>query len=465
VHPFDVNGDGFTEVAKRDLDAVGARFNRFLRDGEAKLTVDFNHLREERRGGDRLDLPPEQALIAEAISSRRYATTVGWLHRVDAGFDYTLTASFADTSRDSYYGTFMDPNAFGETENGLWVADSLFNHYVGHHALSWGGQYSRDRLADSQPAYGRDLDETYSNAGLFFQDDWALASGWELLLGVRADKHSELASLIASPRAVLMYSPGPNLNVRASLATGFRAPQAFDEDLHLSSVGGAVQIIHLDPDLVEERSLSAMAGVEWRPTLGPGQGLFEINGFATRLTDLFHVQEADDPATREAELLKTNFGGADVYGVELNGGWGIGDDLVFQGGIVLQRSRFDEPEPGSADFFRTPNRYGNLSATWERHGLARFFLGMRYTGAMVIPHYAGYIAEDRLETTEPFYVFDLLVSKPFEWSGRRLELLLGLRNLTDAYQAVLDEGPLRDSTYVYGPRFPRSLRAGLRLDL
>ena len=49
--------------------------------------------------------------------------------------------------------------------------------------------------------------------------------------------------------------------------------------------------------LVEERSTNLMMGAEWKPMLGPGQALVEINAFSTRLTDLFHVRQADDPAT------------------------------------------------------------------------------------------------------------------------------------------------------------------------
>jgi outer membrane receptor for ferrienterochelin and colicins len=38
------------------------------------------------------------------------------------------------------------------------------------------------------------------------------------------------------------------------------------------------------------------------------------------------------------------------------------------------------------------------------------------------------------------------------------------RNLTNAYQPDIDRGPLRDSAYVYGPRFPRSIGASIKVD-
>jgi outer membrane receptor for ferrienterochelin and colicins len=200
--------------------------------------------------------------------------------------------------------------------------------------------------------------------------------------------------------------------------------------------------------------------------VGPGQALVEFNAFHTRLADLFHVADNDDPATGHVEFLKSNFGGARVYGIEANIGWGIEDHLVFQGGVVEQRARFDQPEPdfGSRDFFRTPQRYGNATVTWKP-AIGDLFVGLRFTGSMAAPHYAGYVAGDRLERTPIFTVVDASYSRPVLRAGeRRLVLTITGRNLTDAFQPDLDQGPLRDSAYVYGPRFPRSVSAGLRVE-
>ena len=45
-----------------------------------------------------------------------------------------------------------------------------------------------------------------------------------------------------------------NVNFRESFATGFRAPQAFDEDFHVAVVGGERVVTVLDPGLSQERS-------------------------------------------------------------------------------------------------------------------------------------------------------------------------------------------------------------------
>lgn len=468
VEPLDLTDDGYTEVSLRKLRVGGGRASRYLLGGDAKLTGELTVMEEIRRGGDRLDLPPQEATIAEWIDTRRIGASATWSHSVSPAMDYSFTLGAADTHRDSYYGTGQDPNAFGVTDNLLIVADSQVNRYAGRHTLTWGGQATWEDLRDEQPGYGRFTDDLYRNVGLFLQDSWAFASGWEMVYGLRADKHSTVDRIIASPRLALRFSPAPNLNVRASVASGFRAPQAFDEDLHLSSVGGEVRFIRLSEDLREERSTNYLLGAEWRPRAGSGQALFEINGFYTGLSDLFLSRDDDDPATEAIEFLKVNHGDARIYGVELNSGWGIGDDLIVQGGVVLQRARYGEPEPdfGSRDFFRTPEIYGNLTLTVKAFEPVTLFAGLRYTGPVKAPHYAGYIAADRLETTPSFLTLDASIAFPLYAAGtRRLTLTLAGRNLTDEYQEDLDQGPLRDANYVYGPRFPRSVSLGLRLEL
>ena len=467
VRPLDLTGDGFTEVSRRSLTAGGGRASRYLMDGRGKLTGEFTVFAEDRRGGNALDLPPQQADIAEWIDSRRIGASATWFHSVSPGIDYRLTLAAADTDRDSYYGTGQDPHAFGVTANRMYVADAQVNHYAGRHTLSWGAQATSEDLLDRQPAYDRLMDATYRNAGLFVQDDWAFARGWELIYGVRADKHSEVDRLIASPRLALMISPVESLDIRASVARGFRAPQAFDEDLHLTSVGGEVRFITLDPGLREERSTNYMLGAEWKPEAGRGQALLEMNGFYTRLTDLFLARNDDNPVTDPIEYLKVNHGGARVYGVEMNAGWGIGDDFILQGGVVLQRALYDDAEPdfGSHEFFRTPRHYGNLSLTWRTQAAGTLFAGMRYTGEMLAPHFPGYIPDQRLEKTPAFFGLDASIAYPIRRSAnRQITVTIAGKNLTNAYQRDVDQGPLRDANYVYGPRFPRSFSIGLRAE-
>ena len=113
---YDYDGDGFTELPKLKNQTVG--FRSYLKTSTySKLTFEYHHMQEFRRGGDMLDRPPHEAHIAEQLQ-----------HSIDGGslkYDYfspneknrlSVFASAANTDRDSYYGPGNDPlKAYGKT--------------------------------------------------------------------------------------------------------------------------------------------------------------------------------------------------------------------------------------------------------------------------------------------------------------------------------------------------------------
>ena len=76
---YDYDGDGFTELPKLKNQTVGFR-SYFKTSTYSKLTFEYHHLQEFRRGGDMLNRPPHEANIAEQLE-----------HAIDGGslkFDY-----------------------------------------------------------------------------------------------------------------------------------------------------------------------------------------------------------------------------------------------------------------------------------------------------------------------------------------------------------------------------------------
>ncbi|MDE2923922.1 MAG: TonB-dependent receptor [Acidobacteriota bacterium] len=468
VAPVDVDGDGFSDVSIRDLDAVGARYHEFFLEGSARLAAEVNQMTEFRRGGDRLHLPPEQVDVAEQLDSSRRSASVSWLHTVSPRWDWRATASHAATGRASYYGAGGDPGAFGSTRNPLWVFDSHVNRGGAQGTVSFGVQGAADLIDDRQPAYGRVIRETYRSVSGFAQDDRRIGDRVTLLYGLRVDRHSAVDGPIVSPRAALMWTPRSDLTVRVSHSAGFLPPAVFDEELHIALLGGKAMVVRDDPGLREETSAARMVSLEWRPEVGRRTSMVvDSTLFDTRIDDLFHSLEADDPATPELEFVRTNFGRARVRGVEV--GWGLRRGrLTVDAGFAWQQAELGDAEPdfGSRMMFRTPEEYGTVSVQWPLPRAFDLFAGLRYTGSMLAPHYAGYIPEDRLEVTPSFLTWDLGLSRRFALGGdRRVTATVAVRNLTDLYQRDLDRGPFRDPSYVYGPRFPRSLVVGLKVDL
>jgi len=468
VRPVDLTGDGFTEIGLRELEVAGGRATALLFGGTAKLALALTASDEYRRGGDRLDLPEHEAEIAESARSRRTAADLSFYHSLGPEMNWRLTVSHADTDRDTYYGSGRDPNAYGSSQSPMTIVDAQFSARRRSHLLTAGAQYSNERLRDVQRAYDRFIEERYTNRALFLQDEWSLLPTFQVVAGARLDRHSALEDAVLSPRLAAVWFASPALTVRASLGSGFRAPQVFDEDLHITQVGGEGQIIRNHPDLQPERARSTLLSVEWIRSLGRGSAMAELALYHTRLSDLFHVIEDDDPVTPEAEFLRVNLGGARVWGAEVSLGASL-RAVTVQMGWTVQRARLDEAEPdfGSRQVFRSPEQLGLTQLSWVVSPALRATATARYLGSMAMPHYAGFIDEDRLETTPSFVTFDVALARTVSFGsagGPRLEITAGVRNLTDRYQRDLDQGPERDSGYFYGPRVPRTFYAALRIE-
>lgn len=462
---IDRDGDGFSDLGRRRLNAGGASLFQYLLDGSGKLGAHLAVADEFRRGGDQFDKPPHETWITEQVASRRYALTLGWNHTLTPRTYYSLRASAARYRRATYYGSRMDPNAYGDTENPLGVADAQFAHQAGRHTVLGGYQITAEHVTDHAPAYSRTLGGTFRNQGLYLQDEWRASRRLTWIMGTRFDRSNQLTHWVASPRIGAKLGLGENLVWRATLSTGFRAPAIFDEDLHVAQVGGEGFLIQNGPHLREERSVSASSGLQY---LGFWRGRRVEAGadlFWTRLQRTFTL--AEDPVTEAGvrRLLRINGPGARAAGVNFDAAVRLTSRSGLRGGFTLQQARWDKPEPqfGARTFFRTPLRYGFLGFDWQLPGRIDWNGTMDFTGRMWVPHYAGFIESDRLERSPSFTVFNLVLSRtwPMRDEKTQLRLYLNVQNLGDAFQKDLDRGPLRDSSYVYGPFEMRRVVLGM----
>jgi len=492
LQAVDVNGDGLSEVSQRDLWAGG--FRGLWRPGAGmKLTVDYLYSNEDRRGGSagsQLDEAPNLVEIAEATGTLQHLGTILFHHEIGTQVDYRLGLSMVDVSRDSYYGgtaalgspdpgsPYYDPTwtperGYGDTANRLYVVDALVNWEVSDpHTLSLGLQWRDETLDDYQPTVARVLSDTYENFGVVTQ----LESNWSerltTVVSGRVDWHSELPDPEFSGRLGARYSFRDDFRLRGSLGTGFRAPEVFNEDFHITNIGGALQDIQNVDGLEAEHSVTASLGPEWQ--IGDHWSV-DVNGFYTWLSDTFVVEAADDPTTADTlEFERINGGRSRVYGGEFN----VNFDLTpvrATVGYVEQRLEYEDQQlllgdPALADPNDNPvysNRYPRVP---DRYGVARMDLDLRVvevslagklTGPMDVPHVVtdagGALVRNELNRSDWFFTVDAALVRRWKLSRRsQLVATLGVQNLFNDYQDDLDSGPYRDSTYVYGPRYPRT---------
>lgn len=465
--PVDRDQDGFSDLGKRLLNSGGlGLFRRFL-EGRGRLSYTGMVADEFRRGGDQLDKAPHETWITEQIASRRYSSGLSWNHTLTPRTYYNLRASTAYYGRQTYYGSGMDPNAYGSTRNPLTVGDAQFAHQAGRHSLLGGYQLSWEHVEDKAPSYGRTLGGTFRNHGFYFQDEFRASKRFSLIGGARFDKSNQVANWIASPRAGTKFAITENLVWRATLSTGFRAPAIFDEDLHIAQVGGEGFLLQNNPDLKAEKSVSFTTGVQYLGTAFGRRLQASADYFYTDLRHAFTLVEVVVPGQDFRSLMRTNGAGAHVAGVNLDSALQLSSRLSLRGGFTAQQARWEKPEEqfGARDFFRTPRRYGffgfDLDLPWKLDVTGT----LDFTGSMLVPHYAGYIAEDRLETSGQFAVVNAVVSRTFALRDKsKLRLYFNLQNIGDNYQRDLDRGPARDSAYVYGPAEMRRAVFGMTFE-
>ena len=267
----------------------------------SRLTLEYHNTHEYRRGGDNLDQPPHLAMIAEEADHNIHtaeATYDMWVR--DRRDHISVFSAMQNTRRKSYYGSDMDPNAYGRTDDIVVTAGSQWNHPMDRFLfmpaeLVAGLEYSFNRLHDVTIGYDHDILQCVNIYSAYLQNEWRNGR-WGILLGARMDKHSLIKNPIVSPRVNIRFNPSDNFNFRASYSTGFRSPQAYDEDFHVAIVGGERVVTVLAPGLKQESSQSVSLSADMYHRFGSVQTNFLVEGFYTDLRDVFalsliHISE------------------------------------------------------------------------------------------------------------------------------------------------------------------------------
>ena len=474
---YDHDGDGFTEIPQLQSQSLGLR-SFFKTSAYSRITLQYNTVMEYRRGGDLLKQPPHEAFVAEQTDHAIDGGSLSFdISSADRSNRFNAYASFQNTARKSYYGSKQDLDAYGTTHDLTLAAGMQYVHAFRKllfmpSELTLGTEYSYDDLSDRSIGYDIRTDQTVHIVGAYLQNEWKTRK-WSLLIGGRLDKHNLVDHAIFSPRANVRFNPSESVNLRVSYAGGYRAPQAFDEDMHIAIVGGKRVRIRLADDLKEERSHSVSLSADLYHTFGRVQTNLLVEGFYTRLDDVFALRDIEDTADGGKIKERYNGSGATVRGLNAEGRAVFTRWFELQAGVTLQQSRYKEPEFWSEDaevppvrrMFRTPDLYGYFTASLKP--LRNFTADVTgtCTGEMLVQHMAGSGVERDVAVTTPAFcdvnlrlAYDLRVYKEIT-----LQLYGGVQNLFNAYQKDFDKGVDRDSGYIYGPSLPRSWFIGAKV--
>ncbi len=485
---FDSNQDNFSELPELRNNSFG--MNAFyLPTEDSKLELSLNSINEYRFGGEIVDLPAHEA---EQSEERTHNVLMGnldyQLNFNKNGSALILYYGGQRTDRDHYTGIipddpdqrqlfFADP-PYGTSEVVTHQSGVQYNHRVddfigGSTVLTGGAEYVYDDVLDVISAYNYRIDQTTKNMGFFAQNDWDISSDLNFLSGFRIDRHNLVDKAIFSPRLSLLYKLKQTTQFRLGWGTGFRAPQAFDADLHIAFAGGGVSRISLAENLQKERSNSFTASVNYDKATEHFIAGFTLEGFYTHLKDAFYLFPLGQDEFGE-RFEKRNGTGATVRGLTLEGRANFDYILQLDAGYTLQSSLFEDPVENiegldpRREFLRTPNAYGYATLTCTPSKNWSASANVVHTGQMEIAHFAAPGTGQNVDayfTTPAFTELSLRVGHTInmEQISTGIELFGGVKNMTNAYQDDFDLGKNRDSNYVYGPSAPRTFFLGLKI--
>lgn len=483
---YDANGDNFSELPQLKNNSFGANIF-FLPTSDQKIEINLSKMNEYRYGGEMVKKAPHFALQSEERTHDVYVGNIDYQINFNEEKSSLITYFATQyTGRKHYTGIFPDSQIdiqnhlenppYGTSETSTFQGGLQFNHKFddflnGNNVITVGAEFVQDDVFDEIPSYNYNVDQLTKNYGYFFQSDWEISDKINLLTGVRLDKHNLVKKVIASPRISLLTKPFKNAQLRATWGTGFRAPQAFDTDLHIAFAGGGISRVILADSLKDEKSNSYTVSFNYdKPTENYIYG-FTIEGFYTHLNDAFTQVNIGTDSFGEL-FEKQNGDGATVKGITLESRLNYDRILQLETGFTIQSSNFDSPVINSEtlesrkEFLRTPNNYGFATLTYNPNEKLNISLNLVYTGKMEILHLAsnGNLITDEYFTAPSFTELGIKSSYTFnvEKLETNIEVFGGFKNLLDDYQSDFDINKERDSNFIYGPATPRTLFLGLK---
>lgn len=499
---YDANGDGFTELVELRNTTIGAK--AFLKPTEkSRISVNLNSIREYRRGGDRLNLAPQFTDITEELDHDTFIGGVDYeVYSKDDSGKFQVYTSVSYTNRDSYYGglgggqtaqdSILANNAFGTTEDLAWVNGLQYTKQLKNKdVLTVGTELNVTNTEDQIAGYERLIDQSVNSFGVYGQYEWKPSEKFTALIGARLDNVSvdgqyqvggiertvDVNETTFSPRLTLSYQFTDALKFRGGYARGFRAAQAFNEDVHISSVGGEPQFVILSENLQTEYSNAFTGSLNYSKNINLLQLDFLLEGFYTTLEDPFTLVSTGAVLPNGSIIEEVRNGsGARVYGTNFEFGVSPNPKWQFQLGGTIQRSQYDEPQilfetdgtPGESDvivdeFVRNPNFYGYLNASWIPSEKFNIDITGTYTGSMVVPLVISDTGFLQLNEVGSFFDLNLKLEKHVDFNESFMTTFsVGVKNLFNAYQDDFDIGSMRDSDYIYGPNAPRTFFVGLK---
>jgi len=444
---FDVDGDGFADIAQFERTTVTPRvLHRFSETLSARLALSF--LDEHRIGGAMDEIPFAAASTppyTETITTNRLdaSSHIDW-HPSD-NQSFSLKLAWLNSTRDAIYGN--DPFI---ADQKVYFCDAQLSLDLPHHNLLVGSALRIDDFQDKTPFFSS-RSYRYTVPSLFVQDEIHAADAVVLVLSARLDFHNTFGTFFV-PRFSLMYRPFSTMTLRLGVGTGYKAPTIFVEEAEEVGFRTVRPLANARP----EQAQSLSYDVNWRTIVG--DVTLDCNSalFFTTVKDALSADE--DSLQTDVVFLRNSTGPMKSLGSEVSFRLTYGDFKISLGYTYVYATQ--EHQGRSAELELNPRHSFGVVIVWEslqKHlkvGLENYWTGSQR------------IERNPFRTTTPAYwVTGLIAEKGFG----NFRLFVNLENIFDTRQTRYDPVFIRNAALgtirtlpVYAPLEGRVINGGIR---
>lgn len=250
---------------------------------------------------------------------------------------------------------------------------------------------------------------------VFVQDEWQLASDWELTTGLRHDDYSDIGGA-TNPRLALVWSPRHDLTAKLMYGEAFRPPAFFELYARNNPVALG------NPQLKPERLKSAELALSWEPIASL---VWDLNLYTFRIRDF--IDFVNDPGSNT--FTAQNTGRIRGNGLETELRHQLRDNLQLLMNYSYQQTRDQDTD---APLGLAPDSDASLRLSWMPAQQWLITPQAVWLGPTRRP------AGDLRPRLDGFATADLTIR--YQWLPK-VDLSLITRNLFDANVKEASRGP------------------------
>ncbi len=415
--PYDVDGDGFTELPKSTDFTLHPRLFFYPKEGTI-LSLGNSFTKGDREGGD-ISLIENGASAGhtyfENNHTLRNVTTLEASTRLKNGDKLEWKNSY------SYFNRLIQTTGYEfEGNSGNLFSELTYARTRGVHTMIGGINFISDNFQEEKRSTALLRDFQTTTAGIFAQHTWDATNWLKLESGLRVDAvhygndFYSKTEMLPLPRISALFIWNRKLSSRIGGGLGYKTPTLFTEETE------SFQYQHLLPlnGVESERSLGATADLNYRTEMGEDWN-FSLN-------HMFFVTRIQNPSVLSADS-EGDFFFANASLPVISKGFETNLKIIFRHEFKLFAGyTFTDAEGRYLNGVQTlplqPKNKLNLALIWERHGWGKAGLEGYFTDRQY--------RSDQTRTPS-YWEFGAMVEKTFGI----ISIYVNAENFTDTRQS------------------------------